>query len=148
MAASPIAAAATPKKILKITICNISLLDMASNMLFGKTCSTKLIKLKDFVFPSKSLAPLVSALLNAIPSPGLKIFTSTSPINKLTSDAVINHNMALPPTRPTVFKSPNFAIPTTKVLNTSGAIIICTKRKKMVVNNLLFLEKLAIVCSL
>jgi len=51
LAASPIAAAATPKKILKITICNISLLAIASNMLFGKTCSIKIDHAKSLGFP-------------------------------------------------------------------------------------------------
>ena len=144
MALSPIAAAATPKKILKITICNISLLAIASNMLFGKTCSIKLIMLKVWVFPITSFAPLISALLKSMPNPGLNIFTNTSPINKLTNEAVINHNMAFPPTRPTVFKSPSFAIPTTKVVNTNGAIIICTNLKKMVVKSLIFFENFSI----
>ena len=144
MALSPIAAAATPKKILNITICNISLVAIASNILFGKTCSTKLSMLNVCVFPMTSFAPLISALLKSMPKPGLNIFTNTSPINKLTKEAVTNHNMALPPTRPTVFKSPSFAIPTTKVVNTNGAMIICTNLKKMVVNNLIFLANFSI----
>src|SRR5690242_14979344 len=37
---------------------------------------------------------------------------------------ISNHNNALPPTRPTVFRSPSLAMPTTSVQNTSGAIII------------------------
>ena len=123
-AGSPIAAAATPKKILKMTICKISLVAMASNMLFGNTCSTKLITLKDWVLPIKSFTPEVSPTVKSNPSPGLNRFTNTNPINKLIKEADINHNKALPPTRPTVLRSPNFAIPTTNVVNTNGAMII------------------------
>ena len=42
-----------------------------------------------------------------------------------------NQSRALPPTRPTAFKSPSLAIPTTSVQNTSGAIIILISRKKI-----------------
>ena len=121
---SPIAAAATPKKILNITICKISLVAIASKILFGNTCSINPPTLKDCVLPINSLAPEVSPFDNAIPSPGLSKLTNTKPINKLTKDAVTNQSKALPPTLPTVFKSPNFAIPTTSVEKTSGAIII------------------------
>ena len=118
------ATAATPKNILKMTICKISLVAMASNILFGNTCSTKLITLKDWVLPIKSFTPEVSPTVKSNPSPGFNRFTKTNPINKLIKEADKNHNKALPPTRPTVLRSPNFAIPTTNVVNTNGAMII------------------------
>jgi len=37
----------------------------------------------------------------------------------------------LPPIRPTAFVSPICATPTTRVVNTSGAMIILISRKKM-----------------
>jgi hypothetical protein len=45
--------------------------------------------------------------------------------------AEINHNMVLPPIRPTALMSPNFATPTTNVENTNGAMIIFTSRRNM-----------------
>ena len=130
-----------------MTICKISLLAMASNILLGNTCSTKLMMLKVWVLPITSLAPFKSALLKSIPKPGLKIFTKTRPINKLIRDAVINQIIAFPPTLPTVFRSPSLAIPTTNVVNTSGAMIICTNLKNMVVKSLMFFEKLSMVAA-
>ena len=79
-----------------------------------------------------------------MPTPGFSMFTKIIPIVKLIREAEINHNMALPPMRPTVFKSPNFAIPTTKVENTRGAIIICTKSKNILVKILMRSAKTAI----
>lgn len=118
---------------------------MASNMLFGNTCSTKLITLKDCVLPIKSFTPELSPTVKSNPSPGFKIFTKTKPINKLIKEADKNQSKALPPTLPTVLRSPNLAIPTTNVVNTNGAIIICTNLKKMVVNSLMFLAKASMV---
>ena len=62
-------------------------------------------------------------------------------MRRLIRDAETNHKRALPPMRPTVFKFPSLAIPTTNVENTSGAIIICTSLKKIVVSNFMFSEK-------
>ena len=57
---------------------------------------------------------------------------------KRINEAVKNQAKALPPIRPTDFKSPSFAIPTTRVVSTSGAIIICTKRIKTVAKILMY----------
>ena len=66
------------------------------------------------------------------------------PSNKLNKDALINHNKVLPPIRPTELMSPNFATPTTKVVNTSGATIIFINLKKIsarMVNQSSFLSR-------
>ena len=54
-----------------------------------------------------------------------------SPSSSDTSDAVMNHSIALAPIRPTILGSPIWATPTTNVENTSGAMIILIRRKKM-----------------
>ena len=50
LACDPIEAAANPKKIEKITICNISFVAIASTTLFGMMCSTKFCAEKPSVF--------------------------------------------------------------------------------------------------
>ena len=133
----PTAVTAIPKNTENITNCNISLLAIDSTTLFGKTCSTNLAMENSVLLVIRSFTPSVSLIARFIPTPGCVIFTSNKPSNKLINEAEINHNMALPPTLPTVLRSPNLAIPTTKVANTNGAMIICTRRRKMVASNLI-----------
>ncbi len=52
------------------------------------------------------------------------IFKQNIPIHREINDAVKNHASAFPPILPTDLMSPNFAIPTTNVENTSGAMSI------------------------
>ena len=118
------AAKATPNKIEKITICKISLVAKASNKLFGITCFTNSSNENPFEFSNNSEALEASSNLIVVPFPGSKKFTKTIPNNKEIKEAEINQAIAFPPTRPTIFISPIFAIPTTKVENTKGAIII------------------------
>ena len=70
------------------------------------------------------MAPETSAFAKSIPAPGCNKFTNNIPNKRLAKEAETNQSKAFPPTLPTDCKSPNFAIPTTKVENTSGAIII------------------------
>jgi hypothetical protein len=123
-------AQATPKKMLKTTIWSTSLVAIASTTLLGKRCSMKVRMVKPFAVLANSLAELVSAA-RLRPTPGSRRFTSTMPNKRETSDALMNQSNARPPTRPTVFISPSLAMPTTSVLNTSGAMIIFTSRRKM-----------------
>ena len=81
-------------------------------------------------------------MLRSMYWPGLKMFTSSMPSNRLANEAEMNHKMAFPPTRPTVFRSPSLAMPTTSVVNTNGEMIICTRRKKMVLSILMLSAKL------
>ncbi len=53
------------------------------------------------------------------------------PRSRLTKLALMNHSRARPPMRPTLPRSPSLATPTTRVLSTSGAMIIFTSRRKM-----------------
>ena len=131
----PMAVNAIPKKTENTTSCKISFVAIASTTLRGTTCSTNFANEKPFDFSIKSLTAAISVLLIFAPTPGSKIFTNINPSPNEINDAVINQSIALPPTLPTVFISPNLAIPTTNVANTMGAIIICTIRKKIVVSS-------------
>ncbi|MNH10577.1 hypothetical protein D3C77_492290 [compost metagenome] len=53
-----------------------------------------------------------------------------SPMANESSEAVMNHAMALPNTRPTAPASPMWAMPTTSVENTRGPINILIRRRK------------------
>ena len=53
----------------------------------------------------------------------------------------MNHNIALPPTLPTALRFPNLAIPTTSVVKTKGAIMVFTRRIKMVPKSFTLPEK-------
>lgn len=63
-------------------------------------------------------------------------------------DALMNHNMVLPPMRPTVLASPILAIPTIRVDTTKGAMIILIRRRKMSVRMEMLLAKALMSASL
>jgi hypothetical protein len=64
-------------------------------------------------------------------SPGRSRLTITMPSSSDTSEALTNHAMAFSPMRPIALVSPMCATPTTRVQNTSGAMIILIRRRKM-----------------
>ena len=66
------------------------------------------------------------------PSPGANRLTRIRPRVRDTSEALTNHSIALPPTRPTAPASDMWPMPTTRVENTSGAMIILMRRRKIV----------------
>ena len=61
--------------------------------------------------------------------PGSKIPTTIRPSDSEMIDAKMNQPSALPPMRPTVRMSSIFAIPTTRVEKTRGAMIILISRR-------------------
>ncbi|MNE35879.1 hypothetical protein D3C80_1296660 [compost metagenome] len=61
--------------------------------------------------------------------PGWRMLAIIRPTASDKSDAVMNHNMALPKTRPTEPASPICAMPTTSVEKTNGPISILIRRK-------------------
>jgi hypothetical protein len=67
------------------------------------------------------------------PTPGSKIVTSSRPRLNETTLAQRNQPTALAPTRPSAAESPIWAMPTTRVEKTSGAMIILIRCRKMVV---------------
>src|SRR6516165_608661 len=128
-ARSPSDAAATPKNREKTTICRISLLAIASTALFGTRWVTK--SLNDNEAALRFVAALASGSGRLRLSPGRRMLTMIKPSSKDTNEALTNHNIALPPIRPTDLVSPICATPTTKVVKTSGAMIILIRRRKM-----------------
>ena len=65
------------------------------------------------------------------PAPGSNRLTRPMPMDSDTTDAVTNQAIALKPIRPTERELPRLAIPPTSVANTSGAMIILIRRRKM-----------------
>ena len=65
------------------------------------------------------------------PAPGSNKLTKIRPSVSETRDALTNHSIALPPTRPTADASAMWPMPTTSVENTSGAMIILISRRKI-----------------
>ena len=97
LARSPIAAQATPKKIENTTICRISLSTIGRTAESGKTCLTK----PSSVMACASMPELTPLTTLWTPTPGSNRLTRIRPSASDTSDALTNHSIALPPTRPT-----------------------------------------------
>ncbi len=130
---SSMAAQATPKNSENTTICRISLVAIASTIERGTRCVTN-----SFIDSDATLR-LVEAWASGSGrlrfSPGRSTFTSTMPRSSDTSEAPMNQTIALAPMRPTALVSPMWAMPTTRVENTRGAMIILISRRKMSVNS-------------
>ena len=126
LARAPMAAQATPKKMENTTICRISLSTIGRTALSGKTCLMK---------PSSVMAWLSMPELTPLttlwtPAPGSKMLTRIRPRLRDTREALTNHSMALPPTRPTAPVSAMWPMPTTRVENTRGPMMILISRRK------------------
>ncbi len=130
---SPRLAAATPKKIENTTICRISLAAIASMTLRGTRCATNSLSESDPVLRLVDAAASGSGRFR--PTPGCMTFTSSRPSRSDTSEAEMNQPSAFRPTRPTDLVSPMWAMPTTRVENTSGAMIILMSRRKISVSS-------------
>ena len=126
-------AAAAPKKTEKITICRISLLAKASNALRGTRCVTNSFSDIDDVFRFDDVPTSGNGRFSD--TPGWRTLTRNMPSSSENSDAVTNQPMVLRPIRPIALVSPMCAMPTTSVENTSGAMIILIRRRKMSVNS-------------
>ena len=138
---SPMAAMAVPKKIANTTICKISLRAMASITLLGTVCSIKPVKVSAPAWmPELALA---SGSGRSSTWPGSRKFTNKSPSVSETNEAKTNQASALPPTRPTVATSLMRPSPTASVENTSGAMIILIRRRKISGSSAAFVAKAA-----
>jgi hypothetical protein len=130
---SRIAAIAVPKNSENTTICRISLRAIASRTLVGIVCS-----MNDWMLMPVACTPdaaFAAGSGRCIALPGSSVPTRIRPSVSERSDAKMNHASALPPTRPTVAMSPIFAMPTTSVENTSGAMIILMSRRNALGNS-------------
>ena len=124
----PNEAAAAPKNTEKMTICRISLFAIASNTLRGTRCVTNSFSDSEDVFRLDEVPTSGSGRLSDVP--GCKTLTRSIPRSSEKSDAVMNQPMVLMPMRPSDLVSPMWAMPTTRVENTSGAMIILIRRRK------------------
>ena len=123
------AAIAKPKKHEKTRICRISLLAIAAKKLDGKTWVKNSFRFMPPVL--RLVAASFSGNARSRFAPGCSQLANSMPVSSDTSDAVMNHASALPPMRPTALASPMPAMPATTVPNTSGAITILIRRRKM-----------------
>ena len=80
------------------------------------------------------------------PLPGCSSVTINSPTRIDSTDELINHTIALPPTRPMVEVSPSFMMPTVNVLKTKGAITILIRRRKISVRRVILSDQ-ALIAS-
>src|SRR6266705_4013996 len=130
-------AATAPKKTEKITICRISLLAKASNALRGTRCVTNSFSDIDDVFRFDDVPTSGNGRFSD--TPGWRTLTKSMPRSSENSDAVMNQPIVLMPMRPIALVSPMCAMPTTRVENTSGAMIILISRRKTSVNSEMYL---------
>ena len=82
---------------------------------------------------SSPLPAVVGGSARPMPTPGWSRLTSTSPSDSEIRLAKMNQASARPPTRPSAVTSPMWAMPTTKVENTNGAMIILISRRNSAV---------------
>ena len=131
-----------PKNIEKTTICRISLFAIAPAMLVGMVCDRKAFS--DIPLTARPVPTVSVGMLRFRPLPGCSRVTINSPTRMESTDELINHTIALPPTRPIVDVSPSFIMPTVRVLNTSGAITILISRRKISVSSVMFSDQACI----
>ena len=75
------------------------------------------------------------------PLPGCSSVTINRPTRIESTDELINHTIALPPTRPMVEVSPSFIMPTVSVLKTSGAMTILIIHRKISVRRVILSDQ-------
>jgi hypothetical protein len=132
---SPSAVTATPVKIENTTICRISLFAIASTIERGTMWITNSFSVSEEVLRLVETPASGSGRFKL--SPGRSRLTITIPSVSDTSEADTNQPMALSPMRPIDSVSPMWAIPTTSIENTSGAMIILIRRR----NSSVMIEK-------
>ena len=111
-----------------MTICRISLFAIASKTLRGTRWVTNSLSDSDDVLRLDEVPTSGSGRLSD--APGCSTLTRSMPRRSENSDAVMNQPIVLMPMRPSDLVSPMWAMPTTRVENTSGAIIILIRRRK------------------
>ncbi|MNP18506.1 hypothetical protein D3C76_1109900 [compost metagenome] len=131
-----------PKNIEKTTICRISLFAIAPTILVGMVCDRN--PFNDMPLTASPVSTDSTGIARFRPAPGCSSVTINKPTRIDSTEELINHTMALPPTRPMVDVSPSFMMPTVSVLNTSGAITILISRRKISVRSVMLSAQVAI----
>ena len=101
---------------------------MASTIDVGTRWVTKPLSVKASVLAAVGAA--AAAVSRCSPAPGCSRWTIIRPTNSETTEAPMNQVMVLTPMRPTEAASSMWAMPATRVVNTSGAMIILIRRRK------------------
>jgi hypothetical protein len=122
-------ATAVPTNRLNTTICRISFLAMASKIEVGTRWVRKPCRVKVSVEAAGALAATLVASFSTRPAPGCSRWTISRPSSSETAEALMNQPMVLAPIRPTAAASSMWAMPATRVVNTSGAMIILISRR-------------------
>jgi hypothetical protein len=116
----------------KTTIWRMSFSDIARTIDCGKMWAMNLARSK--AERSTPLAASAGGMARASPTPGSSALTRIRPSPSETRLAQTNQPKALRPTRPSAVVSPIWAMPTTMVESTSGAMIILMRLRKTVVS--------------
>lgn len=135
---------ARPKNSANTRICKTSLPAMASMMLLGKTWVIKSFRFSAPVFRFSPAADSGSGTFSAWP--GCSTLAKIRPMNSEQNEAPMNQPSARLPMRPTERASPMPARPATRVANTSGAMIILIRRRKISVRMLKY-EAISLACA-
>src|SRR6266513_2402062 len=119
LARSGMAPSATAKNTANTTICRISFCAIASAIEVGIRC------VRNFSIENADTGrPVDCALSGSVPgklAPGCSRFTMTRPSSSETKEALTNQPMVLAKMRPSLAPEPIWAMPPTRVANTSGA---------------------------
>ena len=127
---SGIAPSATEKNTANTTICRISFCAIASAIEVG------IRWVRNFSIENADTgSPVDCALSGRVPgklAPGCSRLTITRPSSSETNDALTNQPMVLAKIRPSLAPLPIWAMPPTRVANTSGAMIILIRRRNSI----------------
>ena len=128
LARSGIAPMATAKNTAKTTICRISFCAIASAIEVG------IRWVRNFsIEKAETGRPVDWPFSGRVPgklAPGCSRLTMTRPSSSDTKEAQTNQPMVLAKMRPSLAPEPIWAMPPTRVANTSGAMIILIRRRK------------------
>jgi hypothetical protein len=127
---SGIAPRATEKNTANTTICRISFCAIASAIEVGMRW------VRNFSIENADTGnPVDCALSGRVPgklAPGCSMLTITRPSSSDTNEALTNQPMVFAKMRPSRAPLPIWAMPPTKVANTSGAMIILIRRRNSI----------------
>lgn len=127
-----------PKNMENTTICRISLFAIAPAMLVGMVGEERF---QGHAADGQPGIHCFSGDRQVQTAARCSRVTINTPTRIESTDELINHTIALPPTRPIVEVSPIFIMPTVSVLKTNGAITILISRRKISVRSVMLSDQ-------
>ena len=123
---------ANPNSTATKTTCKISPSAKAFTTVVGMMCIRKSVTLCCLAAPAYAATALLSsdAAFTLKPAPVCTTLPTTNPTNRAIVDTTSKYSSALPPTRPTFFMSPIFAMPVTTVQKMTSVITMLIARMK------------------